>query len=121
VDYKTSKVDAKEITGGAQFQLALYAIAAETALFPDTPCSEAIYLTVGRTKSERKRIALSRDDKRNDWEERVAIARETISKCVAGIRAGQFHPNAHTAPCKGCPAERVCRFDRRRLERKAKA
>ncbi len=119
VDYKSSEVSAGDITSGRTFQLALYALAAESVVRPRARCDSAVYLAVGRHKGYR--YALSRGEDSSDWDRRVEIARDAVSKALAGIRAGVFHPTTDENPCKGCPDEKVCRFQRARMQRKAGA
>ncbi len=116
VDYKRSKTTNKDIEDGNVFQLAVYALAAEEHLFPETTCREAVYLAVGQPHGHT--TALSRDRDRYAWDERVGIAREAVAAAVAGIREGRFPPTSEASPCKGCAAEGVCRYQRARMLRK---
>lgn len=119
IDYKSSKTANKAVEDGKSFQLAVYALAADERLFEDTPCNEAVYLAIG--KSNAHTVALSRDNDRYAWDERVAIAREAVAAAVAGIRAGRFPPTSEPTPCRGCAAETVCRYQRARMLRKQAA
>ncbi len=115
VDYKSSPVQPKKINEGKTFQLALYALAAESMLFPGERCADAFYLPVGHDKNPA--IALSRSGK-IPYEERIDAARTAVAAAVAGIRAGKFHPTQDDKPCAGCMSQKVCRFERERLRRK---
>jgi hypothetical protein len=84
---------------------------------PGAQCDSAVYLAVGKDKGET--AALARGGRTPVWDDRVARAREAVAAAVAGIRAGRFHPTLHDEACKGCAAERVCRFERARMQRKA--
>ena len=117
IDYKSSNsIEQKDIKAGLSFQLTIYALAAEHHLPEGQTCQEAFYLPVGR---DNRRIAISRENSRYPWDERVKIARGAVSRCVAGIREGRFHPTQDVNPCRYCPAENVCRYERERMKRKA--
>ena len=119
IDYKSSNsIEQKDIKAGLSFQLTVYALAAEQHLPQGQPCQEAFYLPVGKDK---RCMAISRKSKRYPWDERVEIAREAVSRCVAGIREGRFHPTRGEKPCTYCPRESVCRYERERMRRKAEA
>ena len=116
IDYKSSdSIKQKDIKAGLSFQLTVYALAAEHHLPEDQPVQEAFYLPVGR---DTRRMAISRENSRYPWDERIEIARGTVSRCVAGIREGRFHPTQDVKPCRYCPAENVCRYERERMKRK---
>lgn len=117
VDYKSSTTSGKDIEDGKVFQLALYALAAEERLFPESTCEEAIYLAVGK-KSSGRTVALSRSKAKYDWERRAQIARDAIARAVRGIRAGHFAPAHDKTPCQRCPIENTCRYERARMLRK---
>jgi ATP-dependent helicase/nuclease subunit B len=114
LDYKTSRVpEAKAVKEGRSLQLALYAMAFEKLLMPDTECAEALFLSIG--KSDRRR--LTRDE---SWD-KCANLRASIARYVEGIRAARYAP-APADPdsaCAYCSAKRVCRYEAGRVERKA--
>jgi len=116
VDYKSSKVANKSIMGGKIFQLALYALACEAVIMPGQFATDAIYLGVGKDKGATS--ALRRGGDKPNWDERLAIARAAVVRAVNGIRSGNFHPTREGERCRGCPDEKVCRFERARLQRK---
>ncbi len=116
VDYKSSKVEAKSVSRGRVFQLALYALACEAAIIPGCTVAEAIYLGVGKDKGTTS--AFRKIGKKPNWDERIAVARTAVEDAVKGIRAGNFHPTREGERCRGCPDEKVCRFERVRIQRK---
>jgi len=117
IDYKSSPIAAKPLESGKIFQLALYALAAEAVLLPGEQCADALYVPVGHDKNPR--LALSRTNPKAAWDERIARAKQSVAEAVAGIRAGRFHPTLDKTPCNGCASQKVCRFERARMRRKA--
>ncbi len=116
IDYKSSAVEPASIKKGKIFQLALYALACEATILPGTPCAEAWYVGIGNDNAAT--AALSRTKKNAAWDERIALARAAVAAAVSGIRAGRFHPARESTPCRGCPDQKVCRFERARIHRK---
>ncbi|HIJ64391.1 MAG TPA: hypothetical protein HPP77_00465 [Candidatus Hydrogenedentes bacterium] len=115
IDYKTSVyTEKKDVMAGRSLQLQVYALALEQ-LLPDRPCAEAYFIEVGTPK---RLEALARGAKKDPWPERERIARETIARCVQGIREGRFAPvRATESSCQFCDAKGMCRFERSRFEK----
>jgi RecB family exonuclease len=118
VDYKSSPVHVKNVKAGKVFQLALYALAAEAIVLPGERCEDALYLPVGHDKNPA--VALSRTNPKARWDDRIELARRAVADAVAGIRAGRFHPTLASTPCARCSDQKVCRFERARIQRKLK-
>jgi ATP-dependent helicase/DNAse subunit B len=118
VDYKSSPVHVKNVKAGKVFQLALYALAAEAIVLPGEQCEDALYLPVGHDKNPA--VALSRTNPKARWDDRIELARRAVADAVAGIRAGRFHPTLASRPCARCSDQKVCRFERARIQRKLK-
>jgi ATP-dependent helicase/DNAse subunit B len=116
LDYKSSQTpDDKDIREGRSIQLTIYALAVEEFLMSGVRCLDAYFLPVGR----KKRIeGLKRNKKTDAWSERQTVARETVGRCVAAVRAGVFPPTPTDDVCGYCPAGRACRFEPGRIERK---
>jgi len=118
IDYKTSAVPkTADIREGRAVQLIVYAWALEGLLLPEAVCAEAAYVAVGR---ERGKDELRREGNKPEWPEREAMARASITRAVAGIRAGRFPPTPHktSESCGYCAARRICRHEAGRIERK---
>ncbi|HUW61654.1 MAG TPA: PD-(D/E)XK nuclease family protein [Candidatus Bathyarchaeia archaeon] len=114
IDYKTSQVpQAKAVKEGRSLQLAVYALALEQLLMPDTQCAEAMFLSIG--KNERRRLT-----RHESWDKCADLC-TSIGRYVEGIRAARYAP-APADPdnaCAYCSASRVCRYESGRIERKA--
>ena len=135
IDYKSSvHMKVKEIQAGLVLQLTVYAQALEELLqkwglsqarhersglspFMQPDCAEAVYLEVG-TKNFREALGKNKKNGAEECEERRKAAAEVVAESIGGMRAGLFAPAKREEICRFCPAERVCRFDRSRLERK---
>ncbi len=116
IDYKSGAIpQPKEMTGGTSLQLAVYALAVEEFLMPGTPCHEAWFVQIGRSK---RAEALGRAKKTDEWPDRQVLTRTVVAECVAGIRAGRFPPTPIDTGCRYCAAGRACRYERSRIERK---
>ena len=93
-------------------QLAVYALALEKLLMPDSECAEAVFVSIGR--KDRRRLS------RNDSWGRPDTVCATITRYVEGMRAARYAPapaDPDTA-CAYCSARRVCRYESGRIERK---
>lgn len=115
IDYKSGGVPTSgDITGGDSIQLSVYAEAVEEHLLPGSRCTEARYLSVGKTD---RREALGIDGK-GKWPQRVDNMHAAITRAVEGIRGGQFPPERAGDSCFGCGHVRACRHDAARIARK---
>ncbi len=117
IDYKSGATPlVKYITQGLSMQLTLYAWGVEQHLIPDSECTEAVYLPIGK---EAYREALGKGNNRGDWANREENTLQTIGRAVNDIRRGYFPPTpADDTRCRGCAAAGVCRFEEQRIERK---
>lgn len=116
IDYKSGGVPGSgEITGGSSIQLSVYAEAVEEHLLPGSRCTEARYLSVGKTD---RREALGLGEKRYNWPKRVENMHAAIDAAVAGIRKGYFPPERGGDSCFGCGHARACRHEDGRIARK---
>jgi len=114
IDYKTTVHERqKDIKAGKAAQLLLYALAMEQLA---TPCEEAHYAAVGR--SRKKWVEALGRGKRDGWETRVAAVKQSVADAVTGIRAGRFPPVPYDEACKYCPMKGACRYEPGRIERK---
>ena len=117
IDYKSGATPhVKYITQGLSMQLTLYAWAVERHLIPNSECTEAVYLPIGK---DSYREALGKGNNRGDWVNREENTIQTIERAVNDIRRGYFPPRpAEDTRCRGCAAAGVCRYEEQRIERK---
>lgn len=116
IDYKSGTVPGSgDITRGDNIQLSVYAEAVEQHLLPGSQCTEARYLSVGKTD---RREALGIGEKRYNWPLRVENMHGAIDTAVAGIRKGYFPPERAGNSCFGCGHARACRHEDARIARK---
>lgn len=119
IDYKSGGVpQPKEIAAGVSLQLAIYALALEEYIMDGAQCREAWFLQVGRDK---RTEALGRTKKTDEWPERQQLVRDAVAECVASMRSGLFPPTPTDSACAFCGANRVCRYEQSRIERKGSA
>jgi RecB family exonuclease len=115
IDYKSGGVPGSgDITRGDNIQLSVYAEALEQHLIPGSQCTEARYLSVGKTD---RREALGIGSKGN-WPNRVGNMHNAIDRAVAGIRSAYFPPERAGNSCFGCGHARACRHEDARIARK---
>jgi ATP-dependent helicase/DNAse subunit B len=115
IDYKSGGVPGSgDITRGDNIQLSVYAEAVEQHLLPGSQCTEARYLSVGKTD---RREALGIGSKGN-WPNRVGNMHAAIDRAVAGIRSAYFPPERAGNSCFGCGHARACRHEDARIARK---
>jgi RecB family exonuclease len=115
IDYKSGGVPGSgDITRGDNIQLSVYAEAVEQHLIPGSQCTEARYLSVGKTD---RREALGIGSKGN-WPNRVGNMHNAIDRAVAGIRSAYFPPERAGNSCFGCGHARACRHEDARIARK---
>lgn len=117
VDYKTSgNVTKRDILAGVHLQLPLYAVVLRDLLLPGFDCTEAVLIIPGQDKPRRvMRSDVSEEDRR----EREDAMRDSVRRCVDGIRAGIFPPTPYPSPCKTCILGRPCRHEQWRVELKS--
>jgi len=116
IDYKSGGVPGSgDITRGDNIQLSVYAEAVEQHLMPGSQCTEARYLSVGKTD---RREALGIGEKRYNWPNRVENMHNAIDRAVAGIRGAYFPPERAGNSCFGCGHARACRHEDARIARK---
>ena len=106
---------AGDITRGDNIQLSVYAEAVEQHLLPGSQCTEARYLSVGKTD---RREALGIGEKRYNWPNRVDNMHVAIDRAVAGIRSAYVPPERAGNSCFGCGHARACRHEDARIARK---
>ena len=116
IDYKSGGVPGSgDITRGDNIQLSVYAEAVEQHLLPGSQCTEARYLSVGKTD---RREALGIGEKRYNWPMRVENMHAAIDRAVEGIRSAYFPPERAGNSCFGCGHARACRHADARIARK---
>lgn len=116
IDYKSGGVPGSgDITRGDNIQLSVYAEAVEQHLIPGSQCTEARYLSVGKTD---RREALGIGEKRWNWPTRVENMHAAIDRAVEGIRSAYFPPERAGSSCFGCGHARACRHEDARIARK---
>ncbi len=116
IDYKSGGVPGSgDITRGDNIQLSVYAEAVEEHLLPGSQCTEARYLSVGKTD---RREALGLGEKRYNWPLRVDNMHAAIDRAVEGIRSAYFPPERAGNSCFGCGHARACRHEDARIARK---
>ncbi len=116
IDYKSGGVPGSgDITRGDNIQLSVYAEAVEAHLLPGSQCTEARFLSVGKTD---RREALGIGEKRYNWPNRVANMHAAIDRAVEGIRSAYFPPERAGNSCFGCGHARACRHEDARISRK---
>ena len=116
IDYKSGGTPGSgEITGGDSIQLSVYAGAVEHHLLPGSACTEAYYLSVGKTE---RREALGIGQTRFNWPDRADNMKAAIERAVDGIRRGYFPPIRAGKSCFGCGHARACRHEAARIARK---
>jgi ATP-dependent helicase/DNAse subunit B len=116
IDYKSGTVPGSgDITRGDNIQLSVYAEAVEQHLLPGSQCTEARYLSVGKTD---RREALGIGEKRYNWPMRVDNMHTAIDRAVEGIRSAYFPPERAGNSCFGCGHARACRHEDARIARK---
>ncbi len=118
IDYKSgSAPGAAEIYTGRKLQLTVYAWALRRVLFKESPCTEAVYIPVGKPKW-RDALGNAPRQKKAEWAEREANTQEAIRRAVAGIASGCFPPVPAGKTCYGCGSARACRRQESRQMRK---
>ncbi len=116
IDYKSGAVPtAGDVVKARDIQLSLYLEVVEQLLFPGKTCASAVYLVPGRTA---RRDVIPK--KYVDRHTRREVLIHAVSNAVAGIRAGVFPPTPadEKKTCALCGQRSICRYDRRRVERK---
>ena len=115
VDYKSGATpSAGHITSGRAIQLSLYARAVTEHMLPDSSCTEAIYLSVGKTKTQ-----TSLTGTRKPWSQREDNVLNTVSRAVRAARNGNFPPTPADKACTYCAYRDVCRYEAARVEAKS--
>jgi RecB family exonuclease len=118
IDYKTGKGSGLpkegELNGGRALQLPLYVLAGGLLLGVSPSNGEAAYHVVSR-RGQLKQILFTGgalEARRNDLE-------QVLDRILAGIEAGDFHPQPADDTCRYCDFKRLCDVGRTRIhERK---
>ncbi|MFP6584652.1 MAG: PD-(D/E)XK nuclease family protein [Candidatus Hydrogenedentota bacterium] len=115
VDYKMSLASgmARDMKAGRNVQLALYTMALESLLIPESACEVAQYEHVGRAKT----VAIT--DKNRDSV--IEAARESIESSIHAMQQGRFHPTTKDKACSYCPSNKVCRYEEGRIGAKVQS
>jgi ATP-dependent helicase/DNAse subunit B len=110
VDYKTGRTPGpKDVVRGFNFQLNVYALAAETLILPGSTCTSAIYISLGR-EPYRDVLALNGAD----GNPLAAQLPSVVGGHVSALRAGRFHPSPFER-CYSCRRHGACRYEKPRM------